>query len=119
MELQWEYHYKDLKGSPQVKFDSNSIEIVLKDQGRVRVVPFDSLGEARVRCFFFFSRSHSLCSRSVHCRSDRVDNACARTVIVNVSIQSTHANPAFYRLILARSDSYFFNKIILRALARL
>ena len=49
MDLQWEYHYKDLKGSPQVKFDSNSIEIMLKDQSRVRVVPFDSLVEARVR----------------------------------------------------------------------
>jgi hypothetical protein len=59
MELQWEYHYKDLKGSPQVKFDPNLIEITVKDQSHVRVVPYDSLGEARV-CRFLDS-THSLC----------------------------------------------------------
>ena len=30
IELQWEYHYKDLKGSPLVKFDPNYIEVHLK-----------------------------------------------------------------------------------------
>ena len=106
MELQWEYHYKDLKGSPLVKFDSNSIEIVPKDQSRVRVVPFDSLGEARVRRSLLSLPIHILFSFSTSSIRSCGQCMCSNCDRVSLSIR---VNPA----------SYLINKIIFRALARL
>lgn len=77
-QLDWEHHYKEIKGSPVVKFEPNFIEITLKvcvrswlhwekkrwiilwfqetnsigmtkkDSLHIRVVPYDTIGEARV-----------------------------------------------------------------------
>lgn len=76
-QIDWEHHYKEIKGSPIVKFEPNFIEITLKvrvtmkrnsyrfvflketnaigmtkkDILHIRVVPYDNIGEARVSVF--------------------------------------------------------------------
>ncbi|CAF3075734.1 unnamed protein product, partial [Rotaria sp. Silwood2] len=56
-DIEWDYHLNEIKGTPTVKFVPNFIEITLKetnvlgmtkkDSLRVRVVPYENIGEAR------------------------------------------------------------------------
>ncbi|CAF1457697.1 unnamed protein product, partial [Rotaria sp. Silwood1] len=55
-DIEWDYHLKEIKGTPIVKFDSNLIEITLKetnvlgmtkkDSLHIKVVPYENIGEA-------------------------------------------------------------------------
>ncbi|CAF1254601.1 unnamed protein product, partial [Rotaria sordida] len=56
-DIEWDYHLKEIKGTPTVKFDPNFIEITLKETNvlgmtkkeslHIKVVPYENIGEAR------------------------------------------------------------------------
>ncbi|CAF4893614.1 unnamed protein product, partial [Rotaria sp. Silwood1] len=56
-DIEWDYHLKEIKGTPTVTFDPNFIEITLKETNvfgmtkkdtlHVRAVPYENIGEAR------------------------------------------------------------------------